>query len=188
MAEAVDVTEAPEPNPDGCLQTCIRLPRGHAVALAHAEIVLLDRTLSQFDAHDDGVFLASELRANMVPKHYVSTSSSTACLVGSQADPQKHVATTSPTACLDGLQVQQAPEAEETSTCRRCRRGAFHLDPKVLEAEVSNRYELFQLPDTIKALFDKPHKEKHWSSFGSHGNINRGRIKWCDNGGHRGPW
>ena len=139
-AEDVELTEASEPNPDGFLHNCIRLPRGHDVALAHAEIVLLDRTLSQFDAHYDEVFLASAQEAS--------------------TPPHRHVATASPTACLDGLQAQQAVEAEERATLPRRRRGAFHVDPKVLEAKVSKRYELFQLPDTIKALFDKPQKER----------------------------
>ena len=68
-------------------------------------------------------------------------------------------------ACPDGVPAQQALEAEEKATRPRCRRGAFHVDPKVLEAKVSKRYELFQLPDTIKALFDKPQKEKVWHSL-----------------------
>ena len=174
VAEAVAVTEAPEPNPDGFLHTCIRLPRGHNVALAHVAIVLLDRTLSQFDAHYDEVFLASEQRANMDPQRHGSIASPTPGLDGSRADPQKHVATARSTACLDGLQAQRATEAEETSTRPRRRRGAFHLDPKVLEAKVSNRYEVFQLPDTIKALFDKPQKEKSLGQLGSHGKY----ISW----------
>ena len=38
----------------------MRLPKGHLVALAHAEEVLLDRTLAQFDAHYDERFLLDE--------------------------------------------------------------------------------------------------------------------------------
>ena len=78
--------------------------------------------------------------------------------------PHVRAATASSTACPDGLAAQQAFEAEEKATRPRRRRGAFHVDPKVLEAKVSKRYELFQLPDTIKALFDKPQKEKDWHS------------------------
>ena len=160
MADAVEATEAAEPNPDGFLHTCIRLPRGHDVALAHAEIVLLDRTLSLFDAHYDEVLLASEQRANRDPQRHDVIASPTTGLDGSQADPLNHVATASPTACLDGLQVQQILEAEETSTRPRRRRGAFHLDPKVLEAKVSKRYEVFQLPDAIKVFPTSPRKKR----------------------------
>ena len=51
-------TEHPEP--DHFTQPCRRLPKGHIVALAHAEEVLLDRTLVQFDAHYDELFLLEE--------------------------------------------------------------------------------------------------------------------------------
>ena len=37
-----------------------RLPKGHLVALAHAEEVLLDRTLAQLDAHYDECFMRVE--------------------------------------------------------------------------------------------------------------------------------
>ena len=59
MAENVVLAEASEPNPDGFMRNCTRLLRGHDVALAHTEIVMLDRALSQFDARCDAVFLAS---------------------------------------------------------------------------------------------------------------------------------
>ena len=119
MAENVGPAEASEPNPDGFMHNCTRLPRGHDVALAHAEIVLLDRTLSQFDAHYDEVCLASEQERS--------------------TDPQRHAATASPKACPDGLQTQRALGAEEMLTRPRRRRGAFRVDPKVLEAKVSKK-------------------------------------------------
>ena len=59
LTEVVGATEATEPNLDGFMHTCIRLPRGHDAVLAHAEIVLWGHTLSQFGAHHDEVFLAS---------------------------------------------------------------------------------------------------------------------------------
>jgi hypothetical protein len=46
--------------PDNFTQPLRRLPKGHFVALAHAEEVLLDRTLVQFDAHYDELFLLEE--------------------------------------------------------------------------------------------------------------------------------
>ena len=51
-------TEHPEP--DHFTQPLKRVPKGHIVALAHAEEVLLDRTLVQFDAHYDELFLLEE--------------------------------------------------------------------------------------------------------------------------------
>ena len=42
-------TEHPEP--DHYMRPLQRLPKGHLVALAYAEEVLLDGTLAQFDAH-----------------------------------------------------------------------------------------------------------------------------------------
>ena len=51
-------TERPEP--DHFTQPLRRLPKGHLVALAHAEEVLLDRTLVKFDAHYDELFLQHE--------------------------------------------------------------------------------------------------------------------------------
>ena len=47
------------PNPDGFGPVCQRLPKGHAVATAHAEAVLLDRTRALLDLHYDAVFLAA---------------------------------------------------------------------------------------------------------------------------------
>ena len=47
------------PNPDGFGPVCRRLPKGHAVATAHAEAVLLDRTRALLDLHYDAVFLAA---------------------------------------------------------------------------------------------------------------------------------
>ena len=118
--------------------------------------MLLDRTLSQFDAHDDAVFLVAEQGSKTDPHMHASSSSPTACLDGARA---------SPTSLLAGLQVQQATEAEQTSTRPRRRRGAFHLDPKALEAKVSERYAVFQLPVSTKALFPKPLNARNWLSL-----------------------
>ena len=49
-----------QPQPDNFVRPLTRLPKGHLVALAHAEEVLLDRTLAQFDAHYDELFLVEE--------------------------------------------------------------------------------------------------------------------------------
>ena len=46
-----------QPQPDNYTRPLKRLPKGHLMALAHAEEVLLDRTLAQFDAHYDELFL-----------------------------------------------------------------------------------------------------------------------------------
>ena len=48
------------PDPDHYTRHSKRLPKGHLVALAHAEEVLLDRTLAQFDAHYDELFQLEE--------------------------------------------------------------------------------------------------------------------------------
>ena len=39
------------------------------------------------------------------------------------------------------------------------------MDPKVLEAKVSKRYEMFQLPEAVKVLFHRPQQEKDWTSL-----------------------
>ena len=144
-AEDMESTETLGPNPDGFVHCCSRLPRGHDVALAHAELVLLDRALLQFDAHYDKVFLATEqVRI---------------------AEAKKHLSTSSPTPSVDGPQSQQALEDTERTIRPRRRRGAFRLDPKVLEARVSKRYEFFQLPEAVKVLFDRPQQERAWTSL-----------------------
>ena len=61
--------------------------------------------------------------------------------------------------------MQQAIEAESTSTRPRRRRGAFRLEPTSLEANVSNTYEVFQLFDTITVAFDEPQTERDWLSL-----------------------
>ena len=127
------------------MHACTRLPRGHDLALAHAELVLLDRTLSQFDAHYDEVCLASEqVRV---------------------AESKKHLSTASSTASLEGPQSERAFEDTESTMRPRRRRGAFRLDPKVLEAKLSKRYEIFQLPEAVKVLFDRPQQDKSWTSL-----------------------
>ena len=63
-AEAEDASHelqsSEQPQPDKFVRPLTRLPKGHLVALAHAEEVLLDRTLAQFDAHYDELFLLEE--------------------------------------------------------------------------------------------------------------------------------
>ena len=44
------------PNPDGFVSGGERLPKGYAVATAHAEAVLLDRVRAQLENHYDQVF------------------------------------------------------------------------------------------------------------------------------------
>ena len=141
----MESTETSAPHPDRFVHCCSRLPRGHDVALAHAELVLLGRTLSQFDARYDEVFLATE---------QVSI-----------AEAKKHLSTTSPTPSVYGPQSQQALEDTESTMRPRRRRGAFRLDPKVLEAKLSKRYEIFQLPEAVKVLFHRPQQEKDWTSL-----------------------
>ena len=126
-------------------------PRGHSVALAHAELVLLDRTLALFDEHYVATFLALEQ----------STCTAT----------QGDAPTASPTACPEGPQLQQTQGATQKAARPRRRRRAFHLDFKVLEARVSKCYELFKLPETVKQLFANPHHEKDWSRMTALANI-----------------
>ena len=45
------------PNPDGFASGGERLPKGYAVATAHAEAVLLDRVRAQLEKHYDQVFI-----------------------------------------------------------------------------------------------------------------------------------
>ena len=63
-AEAEDASHelqsSEQPQPDNFVRPLKRLPKGHLVALAHAEEVLLDRTLAQFDAHYEECFLRDE--------------------------------------------------------------------------------------------------------------------------------
>ena len=67
-ADADDEDTSPElqpteqPQPDNYTRPLKRLPKGHLMALAHAEEVLLDRTLAQFDAHYDELFLLKDHR------------------------------------------------------------------------------------------------------------------------------
>ena len=58
-ADAAAVAPVDAPKPDGFVPVCRRLPKGHAVATAHAEAVLLDRTRALLDLHYDAVFLAA---------------------------------------------------------------------------------------------------------------------------------
>ena len=44
------------PDPDGFVPPLQRLPKGHAIATAHAEIVLLDRTRALLDMHYDSIY------------------------------------------------------------------------------------------------------------------------------------
>ena len=67
--------------------------------------------------------------------------------------------------------MQQSPGVAEKATRPRRRRGAFHLDPKVLEARVAKRHEIFQLPDSVKTLFGNPRHEKDWSILTALANI-----------------
>ena len=55
-----ELQSSEQPQPDNFVRPLTRLPKGHLVALAHAEEVLLDRTLAQFDAHYDECFLRDE--------------------------------------------------------------------------------------------------------------------------------
>ena len=48
-----------DPDPDSFVPQCQRLPKGHTVATAHAEQVLLDRVRALLDAHYDEVFLSA---------------------------------------------------------------------------------------------------------------------------------
>ena len=59
-----DLQSSEQPQPDNFVRPLTRLPQGHLVALAHAEEVLLDRTLAQFDAHYDELFLVEEQQKN----------------------------------------------------------------------------------------------------------------------------
>ena len=68
--EAAATAPAHAPNPDGFVPACRRLPKGHAVATAHAEAVLLDRTRALLDHHYDAVFLATwEAKADRRLQH-----------------------------------------------------------------------------------------------------------------------
>jgi len=53
--------EGEHPNPDGFVPRGLRMPKGSAVATAHAEAVLLDRTRALLDAHYDEVFTSEWL-------------------------------------------------------------------------------------------------------------------------------
>ena len=69
------------------------------------------------------------------------------------------------------MQLQQPQGATQKVARPRRRRGAFHLDFKVLEARVSKRYELFHLPESVKALFGNPRHEKEWPRLTALANI-----------------
>ena len=101
-----------------------RLPKGHLVALAHAEKVLLDQTLAQFDAHYDEMFLLEE---------------------------QERIRTEA---------AAEGAEPEPGRLLPRRRRNAYRVDPRVLEARLSKRYEEFSLPESVCTLFQQPAREK----------------------------
>ena len=81
-AEAEDASHelqsSEQPHPDNFVRPLKRLPKGHLVALAHAE-VLLDRTLAKLDAHYDECFLRDEqerIRAQVVAEGAVTDAAS----------------------------------------------------------------------------------------------------------------
>ena len=120
-AEAEDASQelqsSEQPQPDNFVRPLTRLPKGHLVALAHAEEVLLDQTLAQFDAHYDDCFLRDE---------------------------QQRIRT----------EVAAAgAESESGSLLARRRRNAYRVDPQVLGARLSKRYEVFSLPESVCTLF-----------------------------------
>ena len=45
------------------------------------------------------------------------------------------------------------------------RRNAHRVDPKVLEACLSKRYEVFCLPEAVRVLFEEPAAEKDWEKL-----------------------
>ena len=60
--ENLPEADAPDAvNPDGYVPRGERLPKGHAIATAHAEAVLLDRVRELLDRHYDEVFVAEWL-------------------------------------------------------------------------------------------------------------------------------
>ena len=107
-------TEHPEP--DHYTRPSKRLPTCHLVALAHAENVLLDRTVAQFNAHYDELFLKQE---------------------------QKRIRT---------AVAAKGTEPKPGSLLPRRRRNAHHVDPKVLEASLCKRYEVFCLLGAVRTL------------------------------------
>ena len=116
-----------------------RLPKGHLVVLAHAEEVLLDRTLAQFDAHYDQCFLRDEqerIRAQVV-----------------------------------------AAVTDAASLRPHRRRNASRVDPRVLEAHISKRYEVFSLPESVCTLFQQPAHENDWERLEQLASIIKGAAR-----------
>ena len=129
-AEAEDASHelqsSERPQPDNFVRPLQRLPKGHLVARAHAEEVLLDRTLAQFDAHCDECFLHDEqerIRAQVVAEGAVT---------------------------------------DAASLWPRRRHNASRVDPGVLEAHTSKRYEVFSLSEYVCLLFQQPAHENDW--------------------------
>ena len=56
----------------------------------------------------------------------------------------------------------EGAEPEPGTLLPRRRRNAYRVDPRVLEARLSKRYEEFSLPESVCTLFHQPAHEKAW--------------------------
>ena len=144
-AEAEDASHelqsSEQPQPDNFVRPLTRLPKGHLVALAHAEEVLLDRTLAQLDAHYDECFMRFE---------------------------QERIRTEA---------AAEGAEPEPGTLLPRRRRNAYRVDPRVLEARLSKRYEEFSLPESVRTLFQQPAHEKDWERLEQLASIIQGAAR-----------
>ena len=125
------------PNPDGFVPSGARLPKGHRIATAHAEAVLLDRVRALMDVHYDEVFTAEWLAKRT-------------------ADPVD--ATAGPAPAAADCKKKGPPTAPH-------RPKAYRLDARVLEAHCSQRYETFRLPSRIRELLRRPSDETDWNKL-----------------------
>ena len=130
-----------EPGPDGFAEPGKRLSKGYAIATAHAETVLLDRTRALLDRHYDDIFHARWL----------------------QGQEEKRIRKSEQEGGDD--EKDKRATADETEMRRPKRRGAHRVDPKVLEAQTTRRYETFELPLEVIAILQTPQDENKWDNL-----------------------
>ena len=59
----------------------------------------------------------------------------------------------------------------------RRRRNASRVDPRVLEALISKRYEVFSLPESVCTFFQQPAREKDWERLEQLASIIQGAAR-----------
>ena len=68
-------------------------------------------------------------------------------------------------------------ESEPGRLLPRRRRNAHRVDPKVLEARLSKRYEVFSLPESVCTLVQQPAHEKDWERLEQLASIIQGAAR-----------